>query len=207
MNSPPPEKVKMKAASTAAVCITAFFYLCCGGFGYGAFGNSTPGNLLTGFGFYEPYWLVNFANACVVLHLVGGYQVFSQPLFAIVERWITIQFPDSIVVKDIYSLKLPLLPRIRMNLLRVFFRTAYVASITGVGIAFPYFNQVIGVAGAINFWPVVIYFPIEMYLVQKNIGSRTTAWVILRLYSLISLIVILFAFIGSVKGLINARFG
>lgn len=94
-----------------------------------------------------------------------------------------------------------------MNLLRVFFRTAYVASITGVGIAFPYFNQVIGVAGAINFWPVVIYFPIEMYLVQKNIGSRTTAWVILRLYSLISLIVILFAFIGSVKGLINARFG
>lgn len=134
-------------------------------------------------------------------------QVFGQPLFAIVESWITAQIPDSIMVQDIYSLKLPLLPRVTVNLLRAFFRTAYVASITGVGIAFPYFNQVIGVAGAINFWPVVIYFPIEMYLVQKNIGSWTAAWVILRLYSLICLIVIVFAFIGSVKGLINARFG
>ncbi|KAK9995642.1 hypothetical protein SO802_020328 [Lithocarpus litseifolius] len=32
--------------------------------------NDTPGNLLTGFGFYEPYWLIDFANACIVLHLV-----------------------------------------------------------------------------------------------------------------------------------------
>ncbi|KAK9994698.1 hypothetical protein SO802_024401 [Lithocarpus litseifolius] len=31
--------------------------------------NDTPGNLLTGFGFYEPYWLIDFANACIVLHL------------------------------------------------------------------------------------------------------------------------------------------
>lgn len=65
----------MKKVSIMAACVTTFFYLCCGGFGYAAFGNSTPGNLLTGFGFYEPYWLVDFANACVVLHLVGGYQV------------------------------------------------------------------------------------------------------------------------------------
>ncbi|PWA88011.1 amino acid transporter, transmembrane domain-containing protein [Artemisia annua] len=39
-----------------------------------SFGNSTPVNILTGFGFYEPYWLIDFANACVFLHLVGGYQ-------------------------------------------------------------------------------------------------------------------------------------
>lgn len=72
----PPEKATMKKASVVAVFTTTFFYLCCGGFGYAAFGNSTPGNLLTGFGFYEPYWLIDLANACVVLHLVGGYQVY-----------------------------------------------------------------------------------------------------------------------------------
>jgi amino acid permease len=66
----------MKKASMAAIFITTFFYLCCGCFGYAAFGNATPGNLLTGFGFYEPYWLIDLANACIVLHLVGGYQVF-----------------------------------------------------------------------------------------------------------------------------------
>lgn len=66
-----------------AVCTTTFFYLCCAGFGHAAFGNSTPGNLLTGFGFYKPYWLVDLANACVVVHLVGGYQVsFLLPTFS-----------------------------------------------------------------------------------------------------------------------------
>jgi hypothetical protein len=33
------------------------------------------GNLLTGFGIYKPYWLVDFADACIVLHMLGGYQV------------------------------------------------------------------------------------------------------------------------------------
>ncbi|KAH9291629.1 hypothetical protein KI387_043187, partial [Taxus chinensis] len=50
-----------------------------------AFGENAPGNLFTGFGFYEPYWLVDFANACIVVHLVGAYQVFCQPLFAFIE--------------------------------------------------------------------------------------------------------------------------
>lgn len=75
LKSPPSETITMKKASRSAIIITTLFYLCCGSFGYAAFGNNTPGNLLTGFGFYEPYWLVDLANACVVLHLVGGYQV------------------------------------------------------------------------------------------------------------------------------------
>lgn len=77
LKSPPPENQSMKKASMTAIFIITFFYLCCGCFGYAAFGNSTPGNLLTGFGFYEPYWLVDFANACIVLHLIGGYQVIQ----------------------------------------------------------------------------------------------------------------------------------
>ena len=75
LKSPPPEKQTMKKASTIASVVTTLFYLSCGGFGYAAFGDDTPGNLLTGFGFYEPYWLIDFANACIVLHLLGGYQV------------------------------------------------------------------------------------------------------------------------------------
>lgn len=61
----------MKKASSIAISVTTFLYLCCGCFGHAAFGNDTPGNLLTGFGFYKPYWLVDFANACIVPHLVG----------------------------------------------------------------------------------------------------------------------------------------
>lgn len=42
-----------------------------------AFGHDTPGNLLTGLGSRGPRWLVDFANARIVLHLVGGYQVIT----------------------------------------------------------------------------------------------------------------------------------
>jgi len=70
----------MKKASMMAISITTFFYICCGGFGYAAFGNATPGNLLTGFGFYEPYWLIDLANVCIIIHLVGGYQVLLLPI-------------------------------------------------------------------------------------------------------------------------------
>ncbi|XP_027061696.1 probable amino acid permease 7 isoform X2 [Coffea eugenioides] len=206
LKSPPSEKATMKKASISAVCITTFFYLCCGGFGYAAFGNSTPGNLLTGFGFYEPYWLIDFANACIVLHLVGGYQIFSQTLFGTVERRLARQFPGSGIVHDNYSFKLPAMPALRLNVLRICFRTTYVICITAIAMIFPYFNEVVGVAGAINFWPIVVYFPVEMYIMQKNIESWTPKAVILRTYSIMCLVVIVFAFIGSVKALISARF-
>ncbi|XP_070037649.1 putative amino acid permease 7 [Nicotiana tabacum] len=175
-------------------------------FGYAAFGNSTPGNLLTGFGFYEPYWLVDFANACVVLHLVGGYQIFSQPLFADIERWFARKFPESKFIHKNHTLKpLPMLP-FKLNLMRLVFRTAYVALITGIAVLFPYFNQVVGVSGAITFWPVVVYFPVEMYLTQKKTESWKTKAIVLRVYTMVCLIVILYAFVGSIRGVIVARF-
>ncbi|KAK4386866.1 putative amino acid permease 7 [Sesamum angolense] len=195
LKSNPPEKVTMKKASLVAVCITTFFYLCCGGFGYAAFGDATPGNLLTGFGFYEPYWLINFANACVVLHLVGGYQVFSQPLYANIEKFLAKKFPNSRFVHG----DLKRMPGLRLNVMRLCLRTAYVGFTTGFSMLFPYFNQVVGVAGAINFWPIVVYFPVEMYLVQKNIGPWTSKSIILRIYCFATLLVILFAFVGSIK--------
>jgi len=77
LRSRPLENQTMKKASLVAILITTFFYLFCGCFGHAAFGNETPGNILTGFGFYEPYWLIDFANACVVVHLVRGYQLLS----------------------------------------------------------------------------------------------------------------------------------
>ncbi|KAK7826467.1 putative amino acid permease 7 [Quercus suber] len=205
LKSPPPENQTMKKASTIAIVVTTLFYLSCGGFGYAAFGDDTPGNLLTGFGFYEPYWLIDFANACIVLHLLGGYQVYSQPLFANVERWFADKFPSSGFVNDNYTLKLPLLPEIRLNLLRLCFRSIYVVSTTAIAMLFPYFNQVLGVLGALFFWPLSIYFPVEMYFKQMNIEAWTTKWILLRTFSMFCLLVTLFSLIGSIEGLITAK--
>lgn len=133
----------MKKASFVSICITTFFYFCCGGFGYAAFGDQTPGNLLTGFGFYEPFWLIYFANACIAFHLVGGFQVYSQPVFAEMDKWCAKKFPNSGLVNSTYNLQLPFLRVLRLNLLRLCFRTNYVASTIAIAMSFPCFNQVL----------------------------------------------------------------
>ncbi|WOK94130.1 putative amino acid permease 7 [Canna indica] len=207
LKSPPPENQTMKRGSMISIFITTFFYLCCGCFGYAAFGNDTPGNLLTGFGFYEPYWLVDFANACIVVHLVGGYQVYSQPVFAFADRWVSVKFPNSGFVNKFYTIQFPLLPSYKLNLFRLCFRTVYVACTTGLAMLFPYFNDVLGVLGALNFWPLAIYFPVEMYFVQRKISTWTRKWIVLKVFSIGCLLVSVFALIGSVEGVISEKIG
>ncbi|KAL6565659.1 hypothetical protein OROHE_004714 [Orobanche hederae] len=50
-----PENVVMKRANAVTVTKTTAFYMICGCLGYAAFGNNAPGNLLTGFYFFEPF--------------------------------------------------------------------------------------------------------------------------------------------------------
>ncbi|XP_060673035.1 probable amino acid permease 7 isoform X1 [Ziziphus jujuba] len=205
LKSPPPENQTMKKASTIAVVVTTFLYLSCGGFGYAAFGDETPGNLLTGFESYGPRWLINFANACVVLHLVGGYQIFCQPLFANVEKWLAEVFPHSRFVEDNYTVRLPLLRLFTLNPLRLCFRTAYVVSTTGIAIIFPYFKQILGVLGGVNFWPISIYFPVKMYLKQTKIAAWIAKWLMLQIFSTVCLFITVFTLIGSIQGVISEK--
>ncbi|XP_031376407.1 probable amino acid permease 7 isoform X1 [Punica granatum] len=206
LKSPPPENKTMKKGSLLAIIVTTFFYFACGCFGYAALGDSTPGNLLTGFGFYEPFWLIDFANVCIIMHLVGGYQIYSQPIFATFELWFARKFPNSGFISTFYTMKSPIIPSFRISLFRLFFRTSYVASTVGIALAFPYFNSILGVLGAINFWPLAIYFPFEMYILQRKITAWSREWVALRTLSLICLIVSLLGFVGSFVSIISAKF-
>lgn len=132
-------------------------------------------------------------------------QIYCQPVFAFVERWLTKKYPNSSFVNNFYTFKLPLLPGFQWNLLRLCFRTAYVISTTALAMLFPYFNQVLGLLGALNFWPLAIYFPVEMYFVQKKIGAWTRKWIVLRIFSFVCFLVTVVGFIGSVEGLISAK--
>jgi hypothetical protein len=76
---------------------------------------------------------------------------------------------------------------------------------TGIAMIFPYFNQVLGVQGSLIFWPLSVYFPVEMYFKQRNIQAWTTKWVMLRTFSIFCLLLTLFALIGSIQGLVSAK--
>ncbi|KAM6558943.1 hypothetical protein CsatA_028182 [Cannabis sativa] len=200
LKSSPPEHKVMKKATTVGVTITTFFYMLCGILGYIAFGNKAPGNFLTGFD--EPFWLVDFANACIVVHLVGAYQVFSQPVFSSVEEKSRKWWPETAFVVKEYPIKIPFLCTFKLNFFRVVSRSLYVTATTTLSIIFPFFNDILGLLGALVFWPLAVYFPIEMHIVQTRVLSYSMKWWGLKVLSGACLIVSLLAAAGSVRGII-----
>eukprot|EP00253_Pinus_taeda_P023099 PITA_23099 len=205
LKSTPPETVTMKKANFLSLSITTTFYMLCAFLGYAAFGEKTPGNLLTGFGFYEPYWLVDVGNACIVVHLVAAYQVYCQPIFACIEGWFSHTWPDNKFIKEGIPIGIPLWGSCRVNLLRLCWRTAFVMSTTGIAILFPLFNDVLGILGALSFWPLVVYFPVEMHIAQNKLPRWTLKWNIFQIFSLISLLVTLISAAGSIEGLLKDK--
>ncbi|KAK9164513.1 hypothetical protein Syun_005415 [Stephania yunnanensis] len=167
-----------------------------------AFGDDAPGNLLTGFGFKNPYWLLDIANVAIVIHLVGAYQVYCQPLFAFVEKWSARKWNKSAFMAKEFELPLPLLGSYKLNFFRLTWRTIFVVVTTITSMLMPFFNDVVGILGAFGFWPLTVYFPVEMYIAEKKIGRWTTRWLGLQILSFTCLVVSVAAACGSVAGVI-----
>lgn len=205
LKSPPSESKTMKRATLISVSVTTLFYMLCGCFGYAAFGDLAPGNLLTGFGFYNPFWLLDIANMAIVVHLVGAYQVYCQPLFAFVEKTAAVWFPNSEFISKEYKIPTPIpgLTHFRVNLFRLVWRTLFVILTTVISMLMPFFNGVVGILGAFGFWPLTVYFPVEMYIAQKKIPKWSTRWISLQILSAACLVISIAAATGSIAGLVH----
>ncbi|KAJ8447182.1 hypothetical protein Cgig2_022911 [Carnegiea gigantea] len=202
LKSPPSESKTMKKASLISIAVTTLFYMLCGCMGYAAFGDLAPGNLLTGFGFYNPFWLLDMANAAIVIHLVGAYQVYCQPLFAFIEKWAAQKWPESDFTTKEIKIKAPGLSPYNLNLFRLVWRTAFVITTTVISMLLPFFNDIVGLLGAFGFWPLTVYFPVEMYIAQKRIPRWSTKWVCLQLLSMACLVISIAAAAGSIAGVV-----
>uniref|UniRef100_A0A0E0FA94 Amino acid transporter transmembrane domain-containing protein n=1 Tax=Oryza meridionalis TaxID=40149 RepID=A0A0E0FA94_9ORYZ len=200
IKAPPPSEAKvMKSATRLSVATTTVFYMLCGCMGYAAFGDAAPDNLLTGFGFYEPFWLLDVANVAIVVHLVGAYQVFVQPIFAFVERWASRRWPDSAFIAK----ELRVGP-FALSLFRLTWRSAFVCLTTIVAMLLPFFGNVVGLLGAVSFWPLTVYFPVEMYITQRGVPRGSARWVSLKTLSACCLVVSIAAAAGSIADVIDA---
>ncbi|KAK1553258.1 hypothetical protein Q3G72_031673 [Acer saccharum] len=202
IKSPPPsEATVMKRVNLISSIITTSFYMLCGCMGYAAVGDLAPGNLLTGFAFYEPFWLLDIANIAVVIHLLGAYQVFCQPIFSFIEKLASKHYPQSRFITREINLQIPgFQPCYKINLFRLVWRTVFVFATTIVAMLVPLFNDVLGILGALNFWPLVVYFPIEVHIAQRKIPKWSTKWVCSQLLSVFCLMISVVAGIGSVAG-------
>lgn len=119
-----------------------------------------------------------------------------QPFFAFVEDWSHKKWPESRFIEKEYYIG-----SYSLNLFRLTWRTMYVIIVTIVAMIFPFFNSFLGLIGAATYWPLTVYFPIEMYISQAKIQRGCFTWIWLKILSLTCLIVALLAAAGSIRGL------
>jgi len=203
LKSPPAESKTMTRATLLSVLVTSIFYVLCGGFGYAAFGDSSPGNLLSGFGYFNPYWLLDIANVAIVVHLVGAYQVYCQPLFQFIENNAAEKFPKCDFLTKEFQVPIPGCKPFKLNFFRLVWRTIFVIFCTVMAMLLPFFNDIVGFIGAIGFWPLTVYFPVEMYIVQTKTPKWSTKWLCLQMLSGVCFIITMVAAVGSVAGIVD----
>ncbi|MBA0573099.1 hypothetical protein Golob_000392 [Gossypium lobatum] len=190
----PPENESMKKATLVGISVTTVFYVSCGALGYAAFGNNAPGNFLTGFGFYEPYWLIDMANVFIIVHLIGAYQVEDRCF----NRW-----PNSSFIKESPPIKLPLFGVYSFSVFRVVWRTGYVILTIVLAMLLPFFNAILGLLGSASFWPLTVYFPIQMHISREQIRAFSWKWIWLNFLVLLCLIVSVLAAAGSIATIVK----
>ncbi|KAK9802788.1 hypothetical protein WJX73_005185 [Symbiochloris irregularis] len=200
VGNPPTERYQMRKASVIGISVTTFFYISIGCIGYAGFGDDTPANLLTGFGFYNPYWLVDIANLFVVIHLIGTWQVISQPWFAFVEDTTYRLLPQSTWLHSGFSFYIPGLGRQRFTYFRLVWRSAYVCFCTVMAALLPFFNDIVGIIGSLGFWPMSIHFPTEMHIAQQKLPASSFKAILLRCLNVFFFFIAVAGIIGNVNG-------
>ncbi|KAK9269963.1 hypothetical protein L1049_025536 [Liquidambar formosana] len=205
IRSPPPEAETMKKAIRVSVAVTTFFYMFHGCIGYAAFGDFAPRNLLTGFGFYNPFWLLDIANTAVVIHLLVAYQVYCHLLFALVEKFASEKFGASQFITKEIIVPIPGFTPYKHNIFRLVWRTIFVilATIISMLLQFVNVNDLVGILGAVGFWPFTVYFPIEVYIVQQKIPKWCARWVGLKILCGACLFISIAGASGSFAGFLH----
>ncbi|GKV17698.1 hypothetical protein SLEP1_g28167 [Rubroshorea leprosula] len=99
------------------------------------------------------------ANMFVVVHVIGGYQIYAMPVFDMIE---------TLLVK-----KLHFKPS---RILRFVARNIYVAFTMFIGITFPFFGGLLGFFGGFVLAPTSYFLPCIMWLAVKKPKRFGLSW-------------------------------
>jgi len=127
--------------------------------------------------------------------------VFVQPIFGFVEKWAKEKWPESQFVHSEHAVKVPLCGGTSVNFFRMLWRTTYVIITAVLAMLFPFFNDFLGLIGSLSFWPLTVYFPIEMYIKRSNMKKFSFTWTWLKILSWVCLIISIISAVGSIQGL------
>ncbi|KAG0465658.1 hypothetical protein HPP92_019822 [Vanilla planifolia] len=178
-----PSKKAMWKGVIFAYIIVAICYFPVAWAGYYVFGNSVDDNILITL--EKPKWLIAMANMFVVIHVIGGYQVYAMPVYDMME---------SMLVK-----KLNLPPGL---MLRLIARTTYVAFTMIVAISIPFFGGLLGFFGGFAFAPTTYFIPCIMWLIIKKPNKFSLSWFINWVFIVIGVVLTIISPIGGLRNII-----
>lgn len=123
-----------------------------------------------------------------------------------VESWATRKWPKSKLVTEEYAINIGIKRRymFRLNLFRLIWRSSFVILATLVALIMPFFNDILAFLGAMGYWPLTVFFPIEMYIANNKIRKWSWRWLCLELINTSCLLVAVAASCGSIQGLVKS---
>ncbi|KAK9052704.1 hypothetical protein SSX86_029334 [Deinandra increscens subsp. villosa] len=178
-----PSKGPMWLGCVVAYIIVALCYFPVAIIGYYIFGNTVDDNILITLN--HPNWLIAMANLFVVIHVIGGYQIFSMPVYDMLETFMvkSMKFKPS-------------------SILRFTVRTSYVAITTFIGVTFPFFGGLLGFIGGFALAPTSYYLPCVIWLILKKPSRWSLTWCLNWICIVIGILLMIVAPIGGLRTII-----
>ena len=146
--------------------------------GYAAYGNTVAEDVLLTIapsgdgGIVVATGWVALANIMVLVHVVAAFQVFSHPIFEAVETPLLAHFAVL---------------EARPRVLRLVWRSIYVLLIALIAWAVPFFQDLMGLIGAVGFIPMTFIMPCVLYLAHNK--GRLRQWELVVNYAIIGVFV------------------
>ncbi|GJM98183.1 hypothetical protein PR202_ga15169 [Eleusine coracana subsp. coracana] len=79
-----------------------------------------------------------------------------------------------------------------------------VGVITLAAVLLPFFNSILGILGSVAFWPLTVFFPVEMHIRQQQLPRFSPKWLALESLSFVCFIITVAACASSVQGVLDA---
>ncbi|KAF8040225.1 hypothetical protein BT93_B2457 [Corymbia citriodora subsp. variegata] len=178
-----PSKVPMWKGVVGAYLVNALCYFPVALIGYWAFGQDVEDNVLVAL--KKPSWLIASANLMVVVHVIGGYQVYAMPVFDMLEGAMVkrANFPPG-------------------RTLHLVTRSAYVAFTLFIGVTFPFFGDLLGFFGGFGCTPTSYFLPSVMWLVIKKPRKFSINWFVNWASIVMGVFIMMASTIGGLRNII-----
>ncbi|ESQ28526.1 hypothetical protein EUTSA_v10019811mg [Eutrema salsugineum] len=182
-----PSKIPMWRGVVVAYIVVAICYFPVAFGCYYIFGNNVDDNILMSL--EKPTWLIVMANAFVVVHVIGSYQIFAMPVFDMLETFLVKKMMFG------FFLQTP------------FHHSNPISLTMFVAICIPFFGGLLGFFGGFAFAPTTYYLPCIMWLILKKPKKYGLSWSINWFCIVIGVMLTVIAPIGGLRNIIISAKG